>query len=430
MENVAMKTKIGYFIPEFPGQTHIFFWREMKKLRELNIEPEVVSTRRPADSIISHSWAEEAIANTDYLFPPTGPGLISAAITVLGCGPIAWTRCLTAIFGANDLSLKQRLRMFGMVLMGAKLVQLAREKGWKHIHVHSCADAANVAMFAQLLAAVPYSMTLHGPISDYGPNQAAKWRNSEFTIVITNKLYREAQTELKGNLPASVPIAPMGVDLDCFQRTQAYVPWTSNGPLRVFACGRINVCKGHEYLIEAISLLQQRGIDARLEIAGAVDSANTSYHEKLVKLIRARDLKSAVTLLGAVSEDVVRDRLESAHLFALASLHEPLGVVYMEAMALQLPVVTTNAGGVTELITDGTEGYLVPPKSAEQLADAIERLVAQPSTAEEMGQAGRARVEESYHSGISAEAIARNILKEDFPVQPSSLSKEEDLHLV
>jgi len=63
--------RIGILIPEFPGQTHIFFWRELEALRAMGIEPELASTRLPPRAIMSHSWSAEAIDKTEYLSPPT-----------------------------------------------------------------------------------------------------------------------------------------------------------------------------------------------------------------------------------------------------------------------------------------------------------------------------------------------------------------------
>ena len=57
-----MKGKIGYLIPEFPGQTHIFYGRKRQVIAELGIETDLVSTQRPPRAITSHVWAEEAIA--------------------------------------------------------------------------------------------------------------------------------------------------------------------------------------------------------------------------------------------------------------------------------------------------------------------------------------------------------------------------------
>lgn len=401
--------KIGYFIPEYPGQTHIFFWREMKKLRELNVSPEVVSTRRPAKRIISHAWAADEIKKTTYLFPPNLTDTLLATVFVLLCGPVAWFRCAKSVLLADGVSVKQRIRLAMMVLLGGHLARIAEKREWEHIHVHSCADAANIAMFAHLLSKIPYSMTLHGPVSDYGPNQKQKWSNSDFTIVITKKLHREANEQLAGHLPDSVPIAPMGVALENFQRSNNYSPWSGEGPLRIFACGRINACKGHEHLIESIGLLRDREIDAHLRIAGAVDSENDSYLKSLEKTIRELKLEDRVELLGAVSEETVRTNIEEAHAFALASLHEPLGVVYMEAMAMECPTIATNGGGVAELIASGENGLLVDPKSSLQLADAIERVALDPDFARSLGTNGRETVAESFHSGISARTIAAHI---------------------
>ena len=253
-------------------------------------------------------------------------------------------------------------------------------------------------------------MTLHGPISDYGPNQKQKWQNSKFTIVITKKLHREASEQLAGFLPESVPIAPMGVALENFKRTNDYSAWSGVGPLRVFACGRINACKGHEYLIQAIGELRDREIDAHLRIAGAADSDNDSYLNLLRQTISELNLEDRVELLGAVSEVAVRTNIEEAHVFALASLHEPLGVVYMEAMAMECPTIATNGGGVTELITSGENGFLVDPKSSLQMADAIERVALDPEFAIRIGSSGRTTVEQSFHAGISAETIARHVV--------------------
>ena len=107
---------------------------------------------------------------------------------------------------------------------------------------------------------------------------------------------------------------------------------------------------------------------------------------------RSLGLAPWVTLLGAVSEAEVHQALLAAHVFALASWHEPLGVALMEAMACQVPTIGTAAGGVAELITDGADGVLVPPKSPPAMAAAIMRLVGDPALARRLGSAGRQRV--------------------------------------
>ena len=340
--------KIGYLIPEFPGQTHNFFWRERQALQELGVDTSLISTRRPPKGIISPAWAEEAQKKTVYLFPPSFPDMVHAVITFLAAGPKGWFNCIGIIANAKDMSSIEKVRLISLLFIAARLVRLSKSQGWKHVHVHSCADAANIAMFAANLCDLTYSLTLHNPLSVYGPNQEQKWRHAKFGVVITQQIYNELTKSLPNFLPQHLEIAPMGVNCSVFNRAIPYSAYDGEGKFCLFSCGRLNFCKGHAHLIEAIHILRQRGVNAQLEIAGEDEQGGSGYRRELERLIQDLDLGDAITLLGAVSEEAVQASLEKAHVFVLASLGEPLGVATMEAMAMGVPVVVTNAGGVTE----------------------------------------------------------------------------------
>jgi glycosyltransferase involved in cell wall biosynthesis len=402
-----MSTKIGYFIPEFPGQTHIFFWREMKALREIGVEPAVVSTRVPERSIIVHTWAEEARRETRYLFPPGPRAILGALWTLLRAGPLGWWRA-AGTFLASEGSFSSRCRLLLLLFFGAELAWLARRDGWAHVHVHSCGDAANVAMFARRLTGLPYSLTLHGPLRDYGPNQKQKWVHSSFALVITRRLQNEVRRDLAGFLPSALDLAPMGVDLKRFERAGSYAPWTGSGPVRLFACGRLNPCKGHDDLLRAVSKLREQGLDVRLQIAGA-DDVGGACREGLERLRDELRLGENIRLLGAVSEEEVRKGLAESHAFVLASLEEPLGVAIMEAMALNVPVVVTGTGGVPELVDDGVDGLLVPPRDPGTMAAALLKLLRDPDLAARLSRAARLKIESSFHSGVGAAALRRGV---------------------
>ncbi len=114
----------------------------------------------------------------------------------------------------------------------------------------------------------------------------------------------------------------------------------------------------------------------------------------------------------------VRERVPDAQLvqlfthaamFICPSIYEPLGIVNLEAMACQTPVVATATGGIPEVVVDGETGLLVPPDPDHfeaELADRVNALLADPSTARRYGEAGRRRVVESF----SWAAIAMQIL--------------------
>jgi glycosyltransferase involved in cell wall biosynthesis len=297
--------------------------------------------------------------------------------------------------------------MLGLILMAAKLVHTARLQGWQHIHVHSCADAANVALFAKWLGGIKYSLTLHNPLAVYGGNQRQKWRHATFGIVITHAILDDVRRTLQGNLPPQIEVAPMGVDASVFSRTSPYLPYEGHGALRVFCCARLNPCKGHRFLVEAIDLLRREGMSILLEIAGEDDVGGFGYRCELEALIRSRGLEGHVSLLGAVSEEVVRERLTRAHVFVLASLAEPLGVAIMEAMSMEVPVVATRAGGVPELISDGQDGILVPPSDPVSIARALRAIATNPGTAESLGESARRKVVDKYSVDGSAKAIGR-----------------------
>jgi colanic acid/amylovoran biosynthesis glycosyltransferase len=401
--------KIGYLIPEFPGQTHAFFWRERQALRRHGVDAELVSTRRPPPQIVAHGWSEAAMAETEYLFPirPADvPDLVGGHVRVRGQ---ALSLIVASIRRAEGLDVKERLKLLALLAISGRLAGLAKRRGWRHLHAHSCGDAANIAMFAHFLCGIPYSITLHGPLGDYGPNQHEKWRHAAFAVVITRQLLEAVRGELGASLPAAVEVAPMGVDTEKFRRRTPFEPWSGAGPLRIFSCGRLNPCKGHLDLIRAVSLLRERGLDARLAIAGEDEAGGTTYR-KVLETERDRvGLGEQVELLGAISEERVQSELERAHVFALASLAEPLGVAIMEAMALEMPVVVTGQGGVPELVDHAVDGILVPAADPAALATAIERVARDPELSVRLGRAARTKIETQFHAGRSAELLAGRI---------------------
>jgi glycosyltransferase involved in cell wall biosynthesis len=406
-----MPLRIGYLIPEFPGQTHSFIWRERLHLAKLGVETALVSTRPPPREIISHSWSQEAQSQTAYLAPMSAKDLTVAIIDTVRAGPLAWWRTFRAAIRATGLSLTGRLRLLAMTLAAAKLIRISRRHGWSHVHVHSCADAANIAMLASLLSKrITYSLTLHGPeLETYGPNQPQKWRDAKFAIIVSQRLREGVERKLAGFLPPLLITSPMGVDLERLRRQTSYTPWNGAGPVRVFSSGRLNIIKGHTHLIEAVRLLRERGVDVHLRIAGEDEQGGRGYRKQLEQLILDKQLADHVTLLGAIPEEQVRQELESAHVFALASLNEGVSVAIMEAMAMQVPAVATNVGGATELIHDGHDGLLVPPENPSAMANQIERLLRDPQLASRLRQASRQKIASTFHDRRSAEAFLEGL---------------------
>ena len=384
--------KIGYLVPQFPGQTHIFFWREIAEMEKRGAQVRIFSTRPPPKGLIAHDWSTVAMDRTRYL------------------GAVKPLAALTALPAVPWAELAQMPKDIALSLSAARqLVTACRAENIAHVHVHSCGRAALIAALAHRLGGPTYSLTLHGPLQDYGPGQRFKWREARFATIITEKLLAEVQVALAGDLPPRLLIQPMGVDTETLRRAAAYVPVGSGETLRLFSCGRLNIVKGHQDLMAAVRLLLDRGQPVMLNIAGEDDDGGTGYRQVLQARIAELNLGAHVRLLGAIDADAVKAHLINAHAFVLASWAEPLGVALMEAMSCEVPTIGTAAGGVAELITDGVDGVLVPPRDPVALADAIAQLAHDPARAIRLGQAGRARIVAGFHAGLGAETLIREI---------------------
>jgi len=403
-----MNKHIGYFISKFPGQTYTWIWREYQALLELGMKPHIISTRRSRTKAV-HSWEQEAQSMTDYLLPLEIKDFVNVPIELIKAGPIAWWRCLSVIANTKNISFSQRVSYLVWVVMGAKLAWLARTQGWSHVHVHSCGNSANIALFASILSGITYSMALLGQLEDFGPNQEQKWKHSAFASVMSEQLLNSVKDELAGFLPKDVRVSPVGVNLDEVKRETPYSPWQEGSECRIYTCGRLNIAKGQKYLIESVKLLRERGFDVRLQIAGEDEDAGNGYRKVLEKFIEEQSMSDYVELLGSVSEERNRQGYKEADIFVLPSLKEGISVAVMEAMAMQTPVVVTQVGGMAELIDSGVDGMLIPPENPEKMADTIEKLLKDKELTLSLIQKSRLKIADKFHHRRSAQILLESL---------------------
>jgi glycosyltransferase involved in cell wall biosynthesis len=169
-------------------------------------------------------------------------------------------------------------------------------------------------------------------------------------------------------------------------------------PVEILFAGRDSARKGLPVLLAAMRLLEDRGLDARLTVAGADYPHLTAANVFLAGAL-------PVTFAGELSPDDLAEAMVRADLVALPAWTEAFGLVLVEAMALGTPVIATAVGGIPEIVENGRTGTLVAPGDAGGLAAAIERLAADPPLAREMASLARGEVRARFTPRAMGEAL-------------------------
>lgn len=171
-----------------------------------------------------------------------------------------------------------------------------------------------------------------------------------------------------------------------------------DGPLKIVAAGRLHAKKGFDVLIRAVGKLRAWDIDVTCEIAGEGDERRS-----LEALIQALDLEPCVKLTGWT--DDVAGFLATGDLFAFPSHQEGFPLTLLEAMAVGLPVVSTEIDGPVEILKEGVTGRLVPDDDPDRLAEALGELISDPAAARRLGGAARALVLRDYGPDMLARRL-------------------------
>ena len=163
-------------------------------------------------------------------------------------------------------------------------------------------------------------------------------------------------------------------------------------PANILCVGRLCPAKGQHILLLAGKALMEKGLDFKIVLVG--DGPDKASLESLAGRLQ---LGSNVFFAGAVNHDEVHAYYQQADIFCLPSFAEGIPIVLMEAMAQEIPAVTTHITGIPELINNGQDGILTAPSNIEQLAAALEKLILDKEFAKSIGAAGRKKVLAKYN---------------------------------
>jgi colanic acid/amylovoran biosynthesis glycosyltransferase len=408
----AAGLRVAYVVGLYPAPSHTFIQREIAGLRARGATVEPFSLHDPgAGELPSPQDRAEHAATTTVLRGalPTALSLARALLRALARNPHglrAAARRALALRGPGLRALTWQL----FYLCEALIVwDACVRRGIRHLHAHHLNQAADVALLAAALGGPgwSWSLTIHGPDELYEVGRfklAAKVRDAALVACISDFCRSQAMAHVEPEQWGKLRIVHCGVDPRLWRAPagdRAAAPAAPDRPLRILTVGRLTPKKGHAILLDALALLHTEGIAVEAEVVG-----DGAHRAALEQRAHALGLSDAVTFAGTLGQHEIRPCFERADVFCLPSFAEGVPVVLMEAMAMELPVVTTRVMGIPELVADGENGMLVPPGRADALADALRRLAADPAERRRLGAAGRRTVEQGFDCEREAARLA------------------------
>lgn len=419
----AARPRVAYLVSRYPALSHSFILREVRGLRDRGIAVCVASINDPDRPSSGLTRDERSEAAATFYVKAVGPrGAVRAVCRGLRT-PAAFAAGLwyALRLGGSDL----RRVAYGVAYFVEALVleQWMRSQGLSHLHVHFATPAATVGLVLTRLAPVTLSITVHGPDEFYDvPGYWLRRKIEAASFVCCIGSFARSQCMLVApDAPwEKFELAPLGIDPDEFTpRPPRAVP----DPFEILCVGRLVPAKGQRVLVHAVDELTRRGRRVRLRLVG--DGPDRAALEADVA---RRGLAGVVIFEGGVAQDRIRSLYASADAFALASFAEGIPVVLMEAMAMEIPCITTCITGIPELIRDGVDGLLVMPSDEAGLVAALLRLIDDPAFAHRLGAAGRARVCDRYHLPRNLDHLAAVFTRRLAPCDDTASGARLDGH--
>ena len=380
--------RLGYLYSRYPVLSQTFCDAEMLALERLGLELEIGSVYPPLTSL-RHEHIACLRAPIHYAPPQEILKISEKNAKADGKWPRDLVERHEQKYGPS-VKAEQRARN------ALYFADYFKSRGVDHFHVHFANRAAHTAMFLKEISGIPFSVTAHGQdfMKDLGNDDLLREICAAAEFVAAETDY--SSDLLRQRCPDSrIHRVYNGMDLTRFPAPHYEI--SGNAAPRIISIGRLVAFKGFEYLIDACADLTRRGLEFTCEIIG-----DGPLRGDLEAKIRKLNLSDCVHLLGSLSQGAVLEKLQTADIFALASVTDAQGAsdvfptVIIEAMAAARPVVSTRLAGIPESVVDGETGQLVPPGDTMALAEALRRLIEDAKLRLHYGRAGRARIEQHF----------------------------------
>lgn len=269
------------------------------------------------------------------------------------------------------------------------------------------AKSASEWLFLKELFGVKLLLSLRGahinysPIAD--PKLGAEYRQVFPQLDGFHAVSRAIACEAQqwGAEEQKVKVVYSGLDLQKISAFQKQ-DWQLGQPIRMLSVGRFHWKKGYHYALDAQRLLRDKGHDIHYTLIASGASEEIPYQ------IRDLGLEQYVEIIPGLPQQEVFQKMAESDLLLLPSVEEGIANVVLEAMAIGLPVASSNCGGMGEVMEDGVNGFLFENRNVKNMADCIETLIRlSPAKRAAMAESARRLVAERH----SLEGLGRNMME-------------------
>ena len=285
------------------------------------------------------------------------------------------------------------------------------------IHAHHPAPMGNAAADKAKKLNVPLVFTHHTRYQEYVQymalpddlvrdmieRQLADYMQKCQHIISPSESIKQMIEETYG-IQERVTVIPTGIDLEPYRSANGRVvrqqrQWTDDKKI-IISVGRLTPEKNFDTLIQAFAIVAKTHPEAILAIIG--DGPET---ESLQKLTKKLGIKNRVDFVGRVPFEQMPSHLKAADYFAFASITETQGLVTLEAMAADLPVIAVDATGTSDIVEDGKDGILTE-NNPDSLAAGIQRVLDDPDLAQHLQTGAIAKAEEFETLHVTRKMLA------------------------